>query len=327
MTAPSVSGMTGVARQYLADVEREFSDLPVEERAELLEDLALHLEALEADADEQPWETRLGAAAEYARELRAAAGLPERTASSTGRMEAARALVRQVAHARAVREAAVFLPQLRPAWWVMRGYLIVLVPCLWAVDRTQDFPVPQPNGSRALGAVLTVAAVIASVAVGRRKLPRAVGGGVLLGNVVLLAMAAGLVHDAPDRLARLVVVQSAVDNVATGSSPLVSRHGPVTNVLPYAADGRPLSGVLLFDQDGRPLQVGRQLWWPDDCRRVLAAPLAADGVPVTFSFPQSYVVTPESSYLGGGRGTPCLAVLPTPKVPLPVFPQPSPTRP
>jgi hypothetical protein len=113
---------------------------------------------------------------------------------------------------------------------------------------------------------------------------------------------------------------------AEGAYPLLSRYGPVTDVLPYAADGTPLTGVLLFDQDGRPLHVGRQEWWADGCVRVLQQPLAADGVPVAFSYPQAYVLDPA----GLDRfGTPvsagqCSAGLPRPAVPLPVFPAPPP---
>jgi hypothetical protein len=302
--------MTGAARQYLLDVEGELADLPVEERTELLEDLSLHLTALEEERDEQPWETRLGSAAEYARELRAAAGLPERTVTRRGRMAELRAVGERVVRARAVRETWAFVPQLRPAWWVLRGYLVVLLPSLRGVN---DFPVPAPGGNRVLGVVLTVVAVVASVAVGRWRLPRPAVAVVLAGNLALLGYAAGFYEVARTRLTQVRIVHGSVIDVAPWSAPLVSHYGQVTNVLPYSADGTPLSGVLLFDQDGRPLHVGTQQWWPDHCRRVPAAPLAADGVPVTYSFPQRYVLTPEP-------GSVCVGTLPTPKVPIPVFP-------
>jgi len=64
------------------------------------------------------------------------------------------------------------LTELRPAWWVLRGYLLVLVPCLVESDGVSDFPLPAPLGSHVLGLVFAVAAVTVSVALGRRSLPR-----------------------------------------------------------------------------------------------------------------------------------------------------------
>jgi hypothetical protein len=104
--------------------------------------------------------------------------------------------------------------------------------------------------------------------------------------------------------------------------PLLSRHGPVTDVFPYAADGTPLHGVLLYDQDGRPLKVGFQQWWADNCARVLDQPQAADGVPVPNSYPQSYVLDPAGVDLSRSIPRPassCEAVVPRPAVPLPTF--------
>jgi hypothetical protein len=108
--------------------------------------------------------------------------------------------------------------------------------------------------------------------------------------------------------------------------PLISRYGPVTDVLPYAADGTPLEGVLLYDQDGRPLNVGFQEWWADGCARVVEQPLAADGVAVPNSFPQAYELDRElesDAHTVDGRTVPmssCDTDLPRPEVPLPTFP-------
>ena len=108
----------------------------------------------------------------------------------------------------------------------------------------------------------------------------------------------------------------------TEAYPLISRYGPVTDVLPYAADGTPLDGVLLYDQDGRPLKVGLQQWWADECVRGLGQPRAADGVPVPNSYPQSYEligldVDIHTVPLAPGQ---CATDLPRPDVPLPTFP-------
>ncbi|MDT7572862.1 MAG: hypothetical protein QOE05_3036 [Actinomycetota bacterium] len=327
MTAPTT---TPAAEQYLADVEHELADLPADERAELLEDLGLHLAALEEEADERPLAARLGSPADYAAELRVAAGLPPRRtgANDESRLRAAtrrgRRFLVSVGDRQVVREIRSFVPQLRPAWWVLRGYLVVLVPNLWHIDGSSDFPVPAPAGSHVLGVVLVALAVVASVAVGRRRLPRLVAVGVLAGNLALLVAAGNLLSDWQWRSAdnQVVYVASRVDPFRY--SPLVTPRGPVTNIRPYAADGTPLEGVLLFDQDGRPLPSGQQLWWADHCRRVLSPPRAVDGTPVGYSYPKTYVLDPEGKSLSGLQLTPgqCKA-LTAPKVVLPVLTKPT----
>ena len=79
MSAPSMTPAVREAQDYLAAVEHELADLPADDRSALLEDLALHLDALAAeDDDDRPMSVRLGAPAAYAADLRAAAGLPAR---------------------------------------------------------------------------------------------------------------------------------------------------------------------------------------------------------------------------------------------------------
>ncbi len=324
---PGVSQRPWESEDYLAAVGRRLADLPAEERGALLEDLALHLEALRAEDDDRPIAVRLGAPEAYAAELRAAAGLPPEVAGppvGEGLWQRVAALVGHPW----VGEVRRLMAELRPAWWVLRGDLVVLVPCLVPVDRTRDFPVPAPLGSNELGVVLVLGAVVGSVALGRRSLPRLAGVAVVAGGVVLALTALVLVQvkadqDAQLRLAASVPQYATNTTRAEGAHPLLSRYGPVTDVLPYAADGTPLTGVLLFDQDGRPLHVGRQEWWADGCARVLEQPLAADGVPVTFSYPQGYELDPAGTTRSGepvsaGR---CTAELPRPEVPLPVFPE------
>jgi hypothetical protein len=100
----------------------------------LLEDLEDHLQEVAAEAG-GPLEERLGAPGTYAAELRASAGLPaprpagrRRAGRRLGESRVARRLARvwggAVAHPAG---AAVvgFLPELGPAWWVLRGYLTV----------------------------------------------------------------------------------------------------------------------------------------------------------------------------------------------------------
>jgi hypothetical protein len=337
MTAPSDS-ITRQAQDYLAAVEHELADLPAEDRSALLEDLALHLDALAAEDDDRPIEVRLGPPAAYAADLRAAAGLPARggaprttTAGLHARVAAVLASPAAQRARPAARELWRLLVELRPAWWVLRGYLLVLVPCLLEPDGVRDFPVPAPLDSNELGLLLVVAAIAASVVIGRRRLPRPLGALVVaVGAALVLSsfavwQVAGPTREDPSAVS-YAPVSAPVDDRAVGNYPLLSRYGPVTDVLPYAADGTPLTGVLLFDQDGRPLKVGFQQWWADGCVRVLDQPRAADGVPVPNSYPQSY--EPSGSGVDGAlvpAGT-CVTEVPRPEVPLPDFPPASDTE-
>lgn len=323
MTAMTTTAQSLSAPRYLAAVEHQLADLPPEERSALLEDLALHLDALAEEDDDRPLEVRLGRPADYAAELRAAAGLPARGRAPAGALPAVRRDVERLLASRPVREVRAFAPQLLPAWWVLRGYLVVLLPSLLVINGTRDVPVPAPLGSHVLGVALVVAAVLASVSLGRRRLPRPAAALVVVLDVAVLLAALVVLSSASDRLERVVYAQQTAGPSVTPEQPLMSPHGPVTDVLPYAADGTPLEGVLLFDQDGRPLRVGQQQWWADGCRRVLDQPRAADGVPVPYSYPQQYV-------LDGAEVNPpgqCVVDRDRPSVPLPVFPAPAPAAP
>lgn len=320
MSSPTAAGVTQEARDYLADVDRELADLPAEERAALLEDLEQHLEALAEEGDDCPIVIRLGSPAAYAEELRAAAGLPARgVARPPVRRDELRRMVAEVRAHPLAGEVSRLWAELRPAWWVLRGYLVVAVPC--ALAGQWDFPVPAPLGSDALGVLLVPAAVAGSVVLGRRQLTP-VAGRLLTGAGAVLALVAFVL--AADRTSYPSYdpgyAYPAVYDQAVGEHPLVSRYGPVTDVLPYAADGTPLDDVLLYDQDGRPLQVGVQQWWADGCARVLRQPLAADGVPVPHAFPRTYALDPAS-----GDPASCDATVERPEVSLPTFPEPVPT--
>ena len=330
MSAPSLTSAMRQAHDYLAAVEHELADLPAEDRSALLEDLALHLDALTAEDDDRPLAVRLGAPAAYAVDLRAAAGLPARqgpvpAGDWRARLDgvlATPAARRLVPAGRAVGR---LLVELRPGWWVLRGYLVVLVPCLRGSDYADNFPVPAPLHSHALGVLLVLAAVTGSVILGRRKLPRAarvavVACGVLLG-LTSFSVAHGIYDDLKGRVYANAWAPSP--DVPSETYPLMSRYGPVTDVFPYAADGTPLKDVLLYDQDGRPLHVGFQQWWADQCARVLEQPKAADGVPVPNAFPQSYVLDPAGVDLSRTVPRPassCETDVARPAVPLPTFP-------
>lgn len=313
---------TAESEAFLATVKEQLSDLPEEERTDLLEDLAQHLADITADrAEDGPsLTTLLGEPEQYAAELRAAADLPPRTApvvtkesfgarlGRSGPVRLSQKLWRKP-YVRPLRE---FVPQLRPAWWVLRGYLLIALPALANPDATDDFPIPAIGGSNFLGFLFVLGAVVASVWLGmhpgekwRRRL-------IIAGNALLAMFALGMSSEVGHRMTGGAQFVSA-----NGGPPfqLSSPHGPVTNIYPYSSDGTPLKDVLLYDQDGRPLRTEMQLWWADRCERAVAVPWAADGVGVEFSYPKSYVLT------GNNAGLPCNVEGYNPTVPLPEFAQ------
>ena len=115
-------------RDYLAAVSRELADLPAEERDDLLDDLDSHLHEVIAEG-EGSLEQRLGPPEAYAAELRASAGLASSDRSTANVLHrainslSASAMWRRTAEHPWTRATLEFLPQLRPAWWIVRAWL------------------------------------------------------------------------------------------------------------------------------------------------------------------------------------------------------------
>lgn len=320
----TTSTITAESDAYLAAVREQLDDLPEEERTDLLEDLAQHLADISANrAENGPGLTALlGLPAQYAADLRAAADLPPRVAPPvTATKESLTMRLGRSFPARAgmaawrqplIVKTRQFLPELRPAWWVLRGYLLIAIPALWDPDSSDDFPIPTVGGSHAAGLVFTVLAIAASVALGNRVL----GKGrwlVIAGNAFLVISGLSLLSNLEYRMDQ----GPGYVNFSSPSPdyPLASPHGPVSNIFPYAADGTPMENVLLFDQDGRPLRTAMQQWWADGCDRVVTHPQAEDGVGVEFAYPKGYVLTENNS------GLACQVEGYKPVVPLPTFGQ------
>lgn len=316
----TTSTTTAESDSYLAAVREQLDDLLEEERTDLLEDLAQHLADTSANRapDGPPLTTLLGSPAQYAAELRSAADLPARS----GKTVPHESIVMRLGRALPVRagqsiwrqpmvvQVREFVPQLRPAWWVLRGYLLIAIPALWDPDSSDDFPIPTVGGSHVAGLFFAALAIAASVALGRRSLGK--------GRWLVIAANTFLVFSGLSLLSNLEYRMSTGPSYVGFPSPndeypLTSRHGPVTNIFPYSANGTPLDQVLLYDQDGRPLKTAMQLWWADNCERVIAHPQAEDGVAVEFAYPKNYVL--NESFTGEA----CEAQVSKPSVPLPIF--------
>jgi hypothetical protein len=263
----------GEVTRYATAVRAAFADLPGPDRELLLEDLEDHLQEVAAEAG-GPLSERLGRPEAYAAELRASAGLPAPGAGPrpTGRRWA-RARLRESRVARraaglwgaalahpAGRAVVGFLPELRPAWWVLRGYLAVQAMAVAAsvlfAGVGLSFPVPALFDSRVLGLLAVVAAVAGSVALGRRgAATRRARWLVVAGNAVLAVFALMMTAELGNSEA-YDDFRYADGYVATYSEPVSGLRADgreINNLFPFDADGKPLRDVYLIDQDGHPV--------------------------------------------------------------------------
>jgi uncharacterized membrane protein len=298
---------------YAAAVRAELTDLPPPDREALVEDLEDHLAEVAAESG-VPLATRLGSPQEYAAELRFAygAGRQQRDAP-WGRLTGWLARLTSWEAYRAVR---IFLPELRPAWWVLRAYLAVLVVFMILSGSGRAGPVPNPFSSRGLlQIIVTAAAVVLSVRLGRRagSSSQAMRRLALASNV-LIALAGFIALSSMGNEGSPTVMYAQPYYGAGTAGP-----GP-TNIYPYSVDGRPLDGVLLYDQDGRPLVIGGKT-----VGRISRYPSAADGKAIFNEYPR------RETYPDGTQVAPprvqLPAVIPT-AVPAPAAtpnPSPSPT--
>jgi hypothetical protein len=280
------------AEDYLADVRRHLGALSDDERDDLLDDLAAHVHEVAA-SDDGRLEDVLGTPESFAAELLAAAGLVpseggwdklETVRRIGARLAESTAAVRHHPWASATIE---FLPQLRPAWWVARGWLLVYG--LWLIGADEPIPVPVPTllDSAELGGLVGAVAVVASVRLGMRTPPvrwRAVVDLLaVVALVVLLAQRANLAQNA--------VQHDWITNPAPRVPELTHPDGGViTNIHAYDETGRPLDRIRLYDQSGRPIETGHTDGWLET-----DVVLGTDGLPVANVYPLDQYTVP-----GGG---------------------------
>ena len=299
---------------YAAGVRSALAHLPDAERKILLEDLESHLEEVASESG-APLEERLGKPADYAAELRAAygsgdIGVASRRVPMLDRMQS---LISAMLGTWAYRELAVLLPQLRPGWWVLRAYLLVLFFALAFKGQHNLRPIPNPFTSLGmLEIVATVVAIAISVRIGRRGIPSGAmwRGVAVAGNVgiVLLAIPT-LAQMSTDRAYPLSITDSG-----NYSAYQMGYYGPmVTNIYPYSQDGKALKEILLYDQNGRPLTI------MNTKEQVTDYPVGADGKPISNEYPLS-----QRHYNGDPVVPPRVAIPPSAQSSTPT-PTPTPT--
>jgi len=293
---------------YAEAVRAALADLPAADREEMLEDLDDHLMEVAAEPG-MTLEDRLGSPEAYAAELRAAYGgrpaRPRRRLTERTRNRAAGLL--GTAHARLMqlppyRQAAAFAPELRPAWWVLRGYAAALL-ILSGIGPRRLVP-----GDVAAW-VFTLALVWASVWAGRRAVPGVPGWerALLLGaNVVAAIVVLATMIDPPVQSSGSVAFDGGapvpygvqVENVA------VLDGGSVYNIIPYDENGAPLHNVRLYDQDGRPITTD-----PESYGRAIAVPCEGEP-PMRNSYPLPLM--PEGAWVDLPPGDASACVTPSP---------------
>ncbi len=270
---------------YAAAVRTALEDLPQGEREAPLEDLEDHLAEVAAESAD-PLETRLGTPADYAAELRFAYGIGRPDSAVPGIFKRTFSPVRAWFDGsdsfQAVR---AFMPELRPGWWVLRGYLVAVVLAVVFRNGNDVRPIPNPFSSHGLlEIVIAVVAIAVSVRIGRGSVPAGRWRRLLAWAPNAFIGLAGLAA-----LGSMGTGYSWASSVGTAvpqelgpySSAAAFPGRVVTNIYPYRADGKPLQDVLLYDQNGQPLNVEAKAFGV-----TTQFPIAADGKPVLNEYPQ-----------------------------------------
>jgi hypothetical protein len=245
---------------YVEAVHAAMAGLPDPTRAELLEDLPEHLAEVKADGAGSLVD-RLGTPEAYAAELRATAGFVGGFPDPPGRYERLtelrdatltrlRTLDTRVGPLLGYARASQFLALLRPAWWLLRGYLAAMV-VAWALDDSGQ-PMgllPRIGGSEVVAALMLAGGILGSLWLGRRSAeglsqwPRYA---LRAGSVVLVLVAIGGFLNA-DGIAR----SSRYTDVNYNNP-----YSNVQDVFVYDGQGHLVSNARLFDQDGQQIQLG-----------------------------------------------------------------------
>ena len=286
--------------QYLDGVRAALADLPVETRDELLEDLPAHLAEVAAEGAGSLVE-RLGTPAAYAAELRAAAGVEvigRQVGSGTAAAAAAARLAStwdridlRVGPLLGYGRLSEFGQLLRPAWWVLRGYIVAML--VLGVLAGNPGLLPNAfgrNEGNLLGSVLGWAIALAFIAGSvrfaqrTRRMPTFARWALRAATAVLVFIA-GI---------NLLVIDDQIGESYSGPA-VYDPVGAVSDVYPYDSTGRPLTDIQLFDQDGNPITVGQ----PYRCRA-----LSDDARPPVTEVPWRYPLCPLGPGLVLRGGTP-----------------------
>jgi uncharacterized membrane protein len=282
----TAAGSSAEIEAYLAAVAAALSDLPQDERADLLAEVEASLVEAVGDGDRPI--ASLGPPEAFAAELRASAGLGERAAApaSASGIDAIRSLVTVLARRPAVRAVLRLGRELAPAWWLVRGCLVVAAIAAatgasWSIAHPWLPHLPSARAS----AFWLVVAIVASFALGLRTRGRASTAvliAVLAIDVVALLAIVPVERHVRDSPSAYALGEPAVVYVPQPVPGLALDGQRVMNVYPYSRSGTLLHDVLLYDDSGRAITLGLG---PDPLRRVLrgvSTQVIANAFPVRY---------------------------------------------
>jgi len=269
-----VAAYAAAVRSHLADLTPEqvddLTDGLEADLAEAVEDAPAGGVASSADeASMLDLTTRFGPAAEYAAELRAAAGLgsggvlprrrPLRDAiRSTGERWRARgaSLTRQLAGVPGGAWVVETVPLMRPVWWLLRGwvwFVIVQLPVIVVVG-VRDPLVP----SNVFAWIVLVSVTVLSVERGRGRLDGRppLRGVLVVANVVAVLAVVPLVNTVVDHARpEPVYIESGSPYVEQPHDGVIVDGMYVSNLFVYDAEGNPLRDVQIVDDRGRQVRT------------------------------------------------------------------------
>ncbi|WP_067496234.1 hypothetical protein, partial [Actinoplanes sp. TFC3] len=252
---------------YVFAVRAALGDLPEAQRDELLEDLAEHLSEVMADGEGSLIE-RVGSPDAYASELRGTApyvgGFPDPPSSVNPLLELRERITPHL-HEADLKAGRIlgyerlsdFGRLLRPAWWVVRGYLLAMVVAALLDNGGQSIGLlPRIGGSDAMAWVLIAAGVVASVWFGRRSFaltqwPR-FSFYAATAILVLVGLNGFFSADSETR-------NSYYSNITSYDNP----YSGVEDVFVYDEQGRLVTNARLLDQNGQPIHLGNASCYDD----------------------------------------------------------------
>jgi hypothetical protein len=311
--------------RYVDRVRAALADLPPGTRDELVEDLPEHLAEVAAEADGSLVD-RLGPPEAYAAELRAAAGAAAPTSPPNVDRRIGAAVVAVRGRLRAVDsklgpmlgydQASDFLRLLRPAWWVLRGYLVAMFITVVLNSGDSLGLLPRLGGSTLGGVLLLAVTVFASIWLGRRggrfsRWPR-----LLLNVGTAFLFVFGLVG--------FVTADERTRSTGYSYQPSYNDnpYSNVQDVYVYDSQGRLVENARLFDQDGQPIRLGYP-WCPEAQQGTVDPvrqpyPYCPQGAPFQLSGPTATAPTAPATAPAPGATPPVHpATTPTPTPPGP----------
>ncbi|MBE1484932.1 HAAS signaling domain-containing protein [Plantactinospora soyae] len=269
-------GTTVVTEQeiarYVHQVREALGDLSPAVRDELLEDLSEHLAEVAAEGGGSLVE-RLGPPQLYAVELRTAAGvaapasavnLDRRIADAVRKgRDRLRTMDSRLGPPIGYERLSEYLLLLRPAWWVLRGYLAAMLITVLLTGAPFGL-LPRLGGSGLAAILLLAVTVTGSIWLGRRtdrlgQRPRWI---LHLGTVLLVCFGLVGFFEADGR---------ATDGYNGYSPVYTDQYSGVQDVYVYDSEGRLLTDVRLFDQNGEPIRLGNP-WCEEAQQRLQPGP-------------------------------------------------------